>query len=252
MPAGADSAPDRLMGSLGDHFHALAPAWRSALGAVLGAESTRDLVAFVDARMAAGQVIYPPRPLVALESCPPQEVRVVILGQDPYHGPGQAHGYAFSVPPGVPPPPSLRNIRAELARDGSCGGAALAGGQGDLRAWSRQGVLLWNSVLTVEQDCPGSHAGHGWEAITDAVIDAVAASTDAKVFLLWGAQAQRKQERIAAAGGPQLVLCANHPSPLAARRPPVPFLGCGHFSRTNAFLVAHGLPPIDWCAPLRS
>jgi uracil-DNA glycosylase len=253
-PAGAGAA--RLAGSLRDQLAALAPAWRVPLAAVLAAASTRDLVDFVDARVAAGHAVYPPQPLAALAALAPQDVRVVILGQDPYHRPGQAHGYAFSVPPGVAPPPSLRNIQRELARD--CAGAAARGSEaasrpvreadGDLRGWSRAGVLLLNAVLTVEEGRPGSHARRGWEALTDAVIDAVAGSAQAKVFLLWGAQAQAKRERIAAAGGTQLVLCANHPSPLSARRPPVPFLGCGHFSRANDFLVAHGGAGVDWCA----
>lgn len=232
----------RLRGSLSSHFAALPPCWREALAAALESPSTRSLIDYVDRRVAGGHEVYPARPLAALQDCAPQDLRVVILGQDPYHGPGQAHGYAFSVPEGVRAPPSLRNIFIELARERL---AAPRGG-GCLLGWSRQGVLLLNAVLTVEQGEPGSHARRGWEEITDAVIDYVAAQPAPKVFLLWGAQAQAKRERIRAAGGPQLVLCANHPSPLSARRPPAPFLGCGHFSLANRYLAEHGREAVDW------
>lgn len=233
----------RLAGSLREHLATLAPAWRAALAPVLQAASTQALIEFVDCRVAAGQAVFPPQPLAALRSGAPQDIRVVILGQDPYHALGQAHGYAFSVPDGVRPPPSLRNIFLELARDCGCGQPP----SGNLLGWSRQGVLLLNTALTVEEKRPGSHARQGWEPVTDALIDAIAAEPAAKVFLLWGAQAQAKRDRILAAGTRQLVLCANHPSPLSARRPPRPFLGCGHFSQANRYLVAKGRAPIDWC-----
>jgi len=232
-----------LSGSLRAHLAALPWQWRQCLVTALAAETTRLLVEFVDGRIAAGATVYPPQPLAALQACLPADVRVVILGQDPYHGPGQAHGFAFSVPEGVRPPPSLRNIFLELSRDCACPPRR----SGNLAAWCRQGVLLLNSVLTVEAGRPGSHAERGWEPLTDAVVAAVAALPAAKVFLLWGAQAQNKREQIAGTSAPHLVLTANHPSPLSARRPPQPFLGCGHFSQANRYLAIHGLAPIDWC-----
>ncbi len=243
-PRPAAAAAPVLETPLARDLAALPPAW-SALAVV-----PPGLAPFVDARRLAGARIYPPRPLATLHEGPPEAVRVVILGQDPYHGPGQANGHAFSVPPGVRIPPSLRNIFQELARD-------LADGRplprdGDLLRWRRQGVLLLNTVLTVEEGAPGSHAGHGWEAFTDALIAGLARDPVPRAFLLWGAQAQAKQGLIAAAAaqGPAshapLVLAANHPSPLSARRPPVPFIGCGHFSRANRYLAARGLAPIDW------
>lgn len=237
------SAAARLTGSLQAHFDALPAAWRRLLAAALAAPSMRALVRFVDGRVGAGHAVYPPQPLAALQACAPRAVRVVVLGQDPYHGPGQANGLAFSVAEGVAPPPSLRNIFAELARDCGCP----AQRSGDLRGWARQGVLLLNAVLTVEQGAAASHARHGWEAFTDAIVERLAELDTPKVFLLWGTHAQAKAARIHAFGGPALVLEANHPSPLSARRPPVPFIGCGHFSRANEFLTGHGLPPIDWC-----
>jgi len=228
------------------HFAALPPVWRRALAAALDAPGAGALADFIDARVAAGHAVFPARPLAALHDAAPQDVRVVILGQDPYHGPGQAHGYAFSVPAGVRPPPSLGNIFTELARD--CGGPRRR--SGCLLGWSAQGVLLLNTVLTVEQGQPGSHARRGWEAISDAVIDALAAGPAPRVFLLWGGHAQAKAARIRAqqarAAVPGLLLAANHPSPLSARRPPVPFLGCGHFSAANRFLQEKRLVPIDW------
>ena len=233
----------RLAGSLRSHFASLPEAWQERLATPLAADATRALVDFVDARVATGCAVFPSQPLAALQACAPQDVRVVVLGQDPYHGAGQAHGFAFSVPDGVRPPPSLRNIFIELGRD--CGCPSLR--SGSLLAWSRLGVLLLNTVLTVEQGRPGSHAGRGWEFVTDAIIDAIAAMPTPKVFLLWGAQAQSKRARIQAAAAPNLVLCANHPSPLSARRPPVPFLGCAHFSQANRYLVAQGLAPVNWC-----
>ena len=170
-------------------------------------------------------------------------MRVVIVGQDPYHGPGQAHGLAFSVPDGVRPPPSLRNVFLELQRDCGC----VLPASGNLQRWAHQGVLLLNAVFTVEEGRPGSHANRGWERLSEAVLARLAADARPKVFLLWGAFAQSRRALIEAHGGLHLVLAANHPSPLAARRPPAPFLGCGHFSRANAFLVAHGRGAIHWC-----
>jgi len=220
----------------------VAPDWRALVDDFLGSASGQRVAAFVQGRLAAGAVIYPPQPLRALALTPLATVRVVILGQDPYHGVGQAEGLAFSVAPGVKPPPSLRNIFKELRRDGA------EPADGSLVRWACQGVLLLNASLTVEEGQAGSHAGQGWEALTDAAVAAVARQSRPVVFLLWGAHAQAKQaliERVAPEGR-HLVLTANHPSPLSALRPPQPFIGCGHFSRANDFLVQQGLTPIDW------
>ncbi len=196
-------------------------------------------------RLAAGAVVYPPQPLRALELTSLSDVRVVILGQDPYHGPGQAEGLAFSVAPGVKPPPSLRNIHQELARDLAPWPAPT---DGSLLAWARQGVLLLNSCLTVEDGAPAIHAGYGWEALTDEIVRAVVRRAAPAVFMLWGAHAQKVAAAagLLAQGSHHLVLSANHPSPLSARRPPVPFLGCGHFGRAQAFLRAQGLGEVVW------
>jgi uracil-DNA glycosylase len=218
----------------------LAAGWRPRVEAFLASGEGQRLARFLDERRRAGAIIYPPQPLRALTLTPFDTVRVVILGQDPYHGAGQAHGLAFSVSHGVRQPPSLRNIFAELARDLGCPPRS----DGSLEDWARQGVLLINAVLTVEEASPGAHAGHGWEALTTDVLRALAEDAQPKVFMLWGAQAQARQSGL---GKPHLVLTANHPSPLSARRPPAPFLGCGHFSRANAFLQAHGRGAIEWC-----
>lgn len=218
--------------------------WKPVVDAWRSSAAGEALIRFVEARRAAGAVIYPARVLAALERTPRAAVRAVILGQDPYHGPGQAEGLAFSVPAGVAVPPSLRNMLAELARD--LGIQRAAGGH--LGGWAEQGVLLLNTVLTVEDGRPASHAKRGWEALTDALIRATAADPAGKVFLLWGAHAQAKAPLIdAVGGGRHKVLMANHPSPLSARRPPVPFLGCGHFGATGEFLAGQpGGVPIDW------
>jgi uracil-DNA glycosylase len=218
----------------------LAPGWRDPVEAFLASDEGTRLGRFLDERRGAGASIYPPQPFAALALTPFDGVRVVILGQDPYHGAGQAHGLAFSVPPGVKPPPSLRNIFMELQRDLGCALPA----SGSLQAWARQGVLLLNAVLTVEDGRPGVHAGRGWETLTADLLRRLADDTRPKAFMLWGALAQAHR---AAIGEPHLVLEANHPSPLSARRPPVPFLGCGHFSRANAFLEANGRGKIEWC-----
>ena len=218
----------------------LAAGWRDPVEAFLASEDGGRLGRFLDERRNAGTLIYPPQPFAALALTPFDGVRVVILGQDPYHGAGQAHGLAFSVPPGVRPPPSLRNIFLELQRDLGCAPPP----HGSLEHWARQGVLLLNAVLTVEDGCPGSHAGRGWEALTAGLLSRLAEDARPKVFILWGALAQARRAGI---GEPHLVLEANHPSPLSARRPPVPFLGCGHFSRANAFLEANGRGTIGWC-----
>jgi uracil-DNA glycosylase len=173
-----------------------------------------------------------------------QDVRVVILGQDPYHGPGQAQGLAFSVAPGQRRlPPSLRNLLKEVQAD--TGTPSIC--RDDLAPWARQGVLLLNAALTVEDGAPQSHAGRGWEVLTDALLARVAARPAPTVFMLWGASAQRKRPLVEQ-GGRHLVLAANHPSPLSALRPPVPFIGCRHFSRANAFLAERhpGTAPVSW------
>lgn len=222
----------------------VAPDWRALTEGFFSGESGRTLAAFVRSRLDAGAVVYPPQPLRALELTPLSEVRVVILGQDPYHGAGQAHGLAFSVPEGERPPPSLRNIFKELQRDR--GGAPPV--DGCLLRWARQGVLLLNTCLTVEEGRPASHARRGWETLTDAVIAAVAGSSRPVVFMLWGAHAQARRGLIEAhcARGRHLVLAANHPSPLSALRPPLPFMGCEHFGLANAFLGRRGIAPLDW------
>jgi len=223
---------------------AVPESWRPALRDVLQGSAARQLATFLAAEEAAGKRIYPPRDarLRALELTPLDRVKVVILGQDPYHGPGQAHGLAFSVPEGVRIPPSLVNIGKEIASD--C--ALPPRGHGNLEGWARQGVLLLNNALTVEQGRAGSHQKIGWEAITDAAVSAVAARSEPSVFLLWGNHARRKAERVAGLrDGPHLVLTAPHPSPLSAH---AGFFGCRHFSRANAFLEAQGRGPIDWSA----
>ena len=219
----------------------LAAGWRPLVEDFLSGTDGQALQAYLAERSAAGAHIFPPRPLRALELTPFDSVRVVIVGQDPYHGTGQAHGLAFSVPSGQRLPPSLRNIFTELARE-----FGAAPRSGNLEGWARQGVLLLNMVLTVEEQRPGAHAGRGWETLTFAILRAVAHDARPKVFLLWGNQAQRS--RASVDHTPHCVLQANHPSPLSARRPPLPFIGCGHFAAANTFLLASGQPPIDWLA----
>ncbi|MBA3059114.1 MAG: uracil-DNA glycosylase [Gammaproteobacteria bacterium] len=232
----------------------VAPDWQPLVERFLASEAGQDLTQFVQARLAAGAIIYPPQPLRALALSALAQVKVVILGQDPYHGPGQAEGLAFSVAPGVKPPPSLRNIFLEIAQEPLLGSGTVAPRRhGSLLAWAQQGVLLLNTCLSVEAGQPASHARRGWEALTDDVVRAVAAKDTPVVFLLWGAHAQAKQPLIAAtakagsgARAEHLVLTANHPSPLSARRPPQPFIGCGHFGLTNAYLQQQGGDPIAW------
>lgn len=198
----------------------------------------QSLLAFLQQRLDAGAVVFPPQPLRALELSPPEAVRVVILGQDPYHGRGQAEGLAFSVAPGVRVPPSLRNLFKELRRDLGTPFPAFPVPGGSLVSWAQQGVLLLNTCLTVEEGQPASHSGQGWEALTDAVIRAVSASELPVVFMLWGAHAQTK--RVLIDDRRHLVLTANHPSPLSALRLPQPFVGCGHFSQAQAWVARHG------------
>jgi uracil-DNA glycosylase len=224
----------------------LSEGWHAALADAFAAPSMATLKAFLVAEKAAGKRIFPPGRdwFRALELTSLETVKVVILGQDPYHGPGQAHGLCFSVAPGVRPPPSLGNIFKELRADVGFDPT----GHGCLESWARQGVLLLNSVLTVEMAQAASHKGRGWEEFTDAVIRAVAAQGAPVVFLLWGSHAHKKAAFVEdiARGGRHLVLKAAHPSPLSAHNG---FLGCRHFSKANAFLVSEGRDPINWTLP---
>ena len=219
--------------------------WKARLAPALAAPTMRALGEFLRAEKRAGKQIYPPgrRIFAALDETPFDDVRVVILGQDPYHGPGQAHGLCFSVLPDVPVPPSLANIYAEQERDLGLPRPD----HGCLLSWARSGVLLLNAVLTVEQGRPGSHQGRGWEAFTDAVVQELNRDREGLVFLLWGSYAQRKGQII----DPRRhrVLRAPHPSPLSAHRG---FLGCGHFSAANRYLEQRGQAPVDWRIPDRA
>lgn len=216
------------------------PGWQAVLEKFWTEPQGRDLLRFLRQRLAGGAVVYPPQPLRALELVDLAAVRVVILGQDPYHGPGQAEGLAFSVATGVQTPPSLRNVFKELQRDLALPPPA----NGSLVRWAQQGVLLLNTTLTVEDGQPASHAGRGWEVLTDALVRQCNESTAPKAFLLWGAHAQKKAALITARH--HRVLTANHPSPLSASRGPAPFVGCGHFGAVNHWLVAQGRAPLAW------
>jgi uracil-DNA glycosylase len=222
---------DTLVDRLSTDWRAEVEAWRQSTAG-------RELIRQVDARVVEGACVYPAQVFRALELTPLARTRVVILGQDPYHGEGQAEGLAFSVSPGVRPPPSLRNIFKELQRDLG----VLPTPHGHLGGWARQGVLLLNSSLTVEDSAPGSHAKWGWQQLTDRLICAAARHPEPKVFLLWGAHAQAKEGLIRGAAGAHLVLRSNHPSPLAANRPPIPFIGCGHFGEAARFVARTGSP----------
>jgi uracil-DNA glycosylase len=217
--------------------------WRAALDPILALPESRRLGGWLRAEEERGAIVYPPRGarLKAFELTPLDQVKAVILGQDPYHGPGQAHGLCFSVPDGVQVPPSLVNIYKELESDL---GVARRG-TGNLEHWARQGVLLLNTCLTVEAGKAGSHAGKGWEAITDAAVAAVAAREMPSVFILWGNHARKKAANVPqlAPGGPHLVLASPHPSPLSAHSG---FFGSRPFSKANAFLEAAGRGAIDW------
>ncbi|TYT26070.1 uracil-DNA glycosylase [Luteimonas viscosa] len=223
----------------------LEPSWKSHVGEWFAREDMQALSAFLRQRKAAGARVYPPGPQIfaAFEATPFDAVKVVVLGQDPYHGPGQAHGLCFSVRPGVPVPPSLDNMFKEIQRDL---GIARPD-HGYLMPWARQGVLLLNAVLTVEEGRAGAHQGKGWEGFTDHVVDALNREREGLVFLLWGSYAQKKGAIV----DPRRhrVLRTTHPSPLSAHRG---FLGCGHFSAANEYLARHGQAPIDWSLPPRA
>lgn len=218
----------------------VAPGWQPLVDGFFQSAAGQGLLGFLGERLYAGATIFPPQPLRALQLTPPDAVRVVILGQDPYHGRGQAEGLAFSVAPGVPFPPSLRNIFKELQRDMGTPIPAMPQPGGSLVKWAQKGVLLLNTCLTVEEGQPASHSGKGWELLTDAIIRQVSQEAQPAVFMLWGAHAQSKRALIDA--GRHLVLTANHPSPLSAMRPPVPFIGCGHFSQARAWRDTHQAP----------
>ena len=220
----------------------LEPSWKAALLAEFQQPYMQALGDFLRHEKAAGKEIYPPGSLIfnALNSTPLDQVKVVILGQDPYHGAGQAHGLCFSVLPGVAIPPSLVNIYKELKRDLNIDPPT----HGCLQSWAHQGVLLLNTSLTVEQGKAGSHARAGWQRFTDRIIELVSAHQPHVVFMLWGAHAQSKAELIDPTR--HLLLKSAHPSPLSAHRG---FLGNGHFSRANQFLVQHGMTAINWALP---
>lgn len=238
-----NSVGNRLREPLAQAFAQVPAAWREVTDAFITSAPGQALAAFVDQRVRDAALVYPGRIFRALELTAPQDARVVILGQDPYHGPGQAQGLAFSVAPGQKKlPPSLRNLLKEVHADTGAPSQC----RDDLSSWAEQGVLLLNATLTVEDGAPQSHAGRGWELLTDALLAHVAAQAEPVVFMLWGASAQRK--RAALECGAHKVLIANHPSPLSALRPPVPFMGCRHFSRANHLLATlrPGAPPVRW------
>lgn len=223
----------------------LHPSWLEPLKGEFASPYMASLKSFLLAEKEAGRAIFPKGGewFRALDLTPLDKVRVVILGQDPYHGPGQAHGLCFSVKPGVRTPPSLANIYKEMRDDLGIAPAT----HGFLEHWAQQGVLLLNSVLTVRMGAAASHQGKGWEQFTDAVIRLVAERPDPVVFMLWGSYAQRKAAFVD--GSRHLILKAAHPSPLSAHNG---FFGCRHFSKANRFLEEHGQPPIDWALPALS
>jgi len=217
----------------------LDPSWKSKLADEFDLPYMAELRKFLIERKSHGAVIYPPGDLIfnALNTTPFDQVKVVILGQDPYHGPGQAHGLCFSVQDGVVLPPSLVNIYRELSEDTGCPPPA----GGNLQHWAEQGVLLLNAVLTVEKGNAGAHQGKGWERFTDRVVSELNQARDGLVFLLWGSYAQKKGAMIDR--DRHLVLTAPHPSPLSAHRG---FFGCRHFSKANEWLQRKGQAPIRW------
>ncbi len=216
--------------------------WKTHLLAEFSQPYMQSLRAFLMAEKQRGKHVYPPGSEIfnAFNSTPLEQVRVVILGQDPYHGPGQAHGLCFSVRAGIAVPPSLRNIFKELQSDLGC----VPPGHGNLQHWAEQGVLLLNNVLTVERGLAAAHQGRGWEQFTDRVVDVLNRERQGLVFMLWGSHAQKKGQMIDRQR--HLVLTAPHPSPLSASRG---FFGCRHFSRANQYLQQQGNMPIDWALP---
>ena len=223
-------------------FNALPSSWKKPLEEICHRPEIDALLHFLKEREATGALIYPAKQNIfaALQATPFDKVTVVIVGQDPYHGPGQAHGLSFSVPPGVPQPPSLRNIFKELKNDI---GMPIPH-NGTLTGWAQQGVLLLNAILTVEEGKPASHAGHGWEIFTDAILEQLIKRPQPLVLMLWGAYAQKKVQHLHAHIDParDLILKAAHPSPFSVTG----FLGCKHFSQANSFLKKHHLAEINW------
>lgn len=240
-----NKAQNAFLGDLFAHVDVLPPEWRDAFAGAREQQTLRYLDGFLNERLDAGVQIFPLRPFRVLLEILPQDVQVLILGQDPYHGPNQAQGLAFSVPDTCPIPPSLRNMFAELAKEYP---DTFVRQRNSLIRWARRGVLLLNTTLTVEAHKPASHAQRGWEIITDAIIARALREPRTKVFLLWGSHAQSKQALLKShpAAGPTLILKANHPSPLSALRPPRPFIGCGHFLQANEWLNEHGETGVDW------
>ncbi len=233
-------APDQLQAADAAAWP-VASGWQALVDNFFQSTAGLGLLAFLEGRLQDGASIFPPQPLRALQLTPPEAVRVVVLGQDPYHGRGQAEGLAFSVAPGVALPPSLRNIFKELQRDMGTPIPAFPQPGGSLVRWAQKGILLLNTCLTVEEGLPASHSGKGWELLTDAVIRHVSQHARPAVFMLWGSHAQSKRALIDAKR--HLVLTANHPSPLSALRPPLPFNGCGHFSQARAWRDQHQTAP---------
>ena len=233
---------NRLTQPLGRLLDAEFGDWQPLLQAWRASDAGRALIDAVDRRVADGAVVYPTQVFRALALTPMARTRVVILGQDPYHGPDQAEGLAFSVSEGQRHPPSLRNVFKELQRSTDMAQPV----SGSLVPWAGQGVMLLNASLTVEDGQAGSHAKLGWRALTDEICQVLARHPVPKVFMLWGAHAQGKAPLIAAAGPQHRVLLANHPSPLSALRPPVPFIGCGHFMMANEFLAQTGRGAVTW------
>jgi len=223
--------------------------WREVLQAPYTQSALEQIASTITQALAQGALIFPADPWRALRLTPLATVKVVILGQDPYHGPDQAQGLAFSVGQQVKCPPSLRNIFQEIARDERLHHSPLqAPPSNDLTRWAQQGVLLLNTTLTVSAGQAASHARIGWQTITEQLIRAVASSSQPVAFLLWGNHAQALAPLIdlPKPTGPRLVLKCNHPSPLSARRGPAPFIGCGHFGDTNQWLIDQGAAPIAW------
>ncbi len=222
----------------------LESSWLDLVGEEFEKSYMKNLSAFLRAQKQAGKHIYPAgsEMFAALDATPVANVKVVVIGQDPYHGPGQAHGLCFSVPAGVQVPPSLVNIYREICDDVG-GGRSTPPTHGCLTRWAEQGVLLLNAVLSVERSKAGSHQGRGWEQFTDAIVAKLNAECEGLVFLLWGSYAQKKGAIVDTAR--HCVLTAPHPSPLSAHRG---FFGCRHFSKANAYLGEQGRSPIDWLA----